>query len=512
MLMIKNIKRVPICLILCCALLLGMSFSSYAQEYEAGEWGYYGATKELVYRGAQALILCTGVFISNRTLDQIYEYEFNNPMTYPTEPMDKERIVIDYELEAVAIGVGDPNDPIPAMRAARREGLGCIIMGVDQTFDDIDDLPIMDLPPLPGDPETIPWPDGDLVEEKPLPPEIDQAALEAAAEWAFNTPPQHVTTGLVMVYKGDIIYERYREGFNKDTLTRTWSTAKSINSTMLGIAMDQGLLELNMTMPWDWPPDKYEGVPDPRSQIRLRDLIHMSSGLDPVDDTNQPQYGSHLCYYGGMEVEYKARNRGLVAVPGTVYNYENYDTLLTTLALRKVLDDDQAFWSFARRNIFDKIGIRGARPGVDHFGNFIFSSQVYANARDIVRIGLLYMNNGMWNGEQVVSTEWVNWALSPSKNNDQYGGQIWLMPDEGRDGLPMDAFSTSGAQGNFCLVVPSYDLIVVRRGLDWRGGLGFKSMNRWDLLGQVLKALPELDYTPVKRPPADPNAPLHPSK
>lgn len=505
MLFMKKIKKVPICLLLCCVILLGIPLSSAAREYEAGEWGYYGATQELVYRGTQALILCSGLFASNRTLDQIYELEYVNPMTYPTEPIAKERIEIDYERKAVAIGVGDPNDPIPAMRAAYRDGFGCLVMAIDQTFDDIDSLPIIDMPPLSGDPETIPWPDGELVEEKPLPPKVDQAALEAAGEYAFDRVNHgghegQVTTGLLVVYKGDIIYERYMDGFDRNTKTRTWSTAKSINSTILGIAIDQGLLDLDMKMPWEWPP-YYGEFPDPRSEIKLVDVIHMASGLDPVDDENQPEYGSHLCYFGGMDIEFKSTNRGLVAKPGTVHNYENYDTLLSVLALRKVLNDDKKYWEFTRRNLFDKIGIRSTLVGADHKGNLIFSSQVYTNSRDLARIGLLYLNDGKWNGEQIVSHEWIEWALSPSPQNDEYGGQIWLMPDKGLEGVPMDAFSTSGAQGNFCIVVPSYDLVVVRRGLDWR--VKYKGLDRWDMLREVLKAFPALDYTPVKRPPVD---------
>jgi CubicO group peptidase (beta-lactamase class C family) len=114
-------------------------------------------------------------------------------------------------------------------------------MSPDQTFDDIDGLPILTTPPLPGDPATIPWPDGDLVPDEPLPAGIDGGALQAASDWAFQREsPEQVTLSLMVVHKGKIIHERYAPGVEMGTRTRTWSTAKSIAVTLMGILVDQG--------------------------------------------------------------------------------------------------------------------------------------------------------------------------------------------------------------------------------------------------------------------------------
>src|SRR4030067_318509 len=88
-----------------------------------------------------------------------------------------------------------------------------------------------------------------------------------------------VNLSLLVVYRGDIIYERYAPGMNMHTRTRTWSTAKSISSTITGIAVDKGLLDLNGPLPFDSPPAPRKGIADPRKSIRLRDGLHMSSGL-----------------------------------------------------------------------------------------------------------------------------------------------------------------------------------------------------------------------------------------
>lgn len=260
-----------------CVFLMGMPLLSPAAQ---PNYGYHGATGEVTWRGTQALKLCNGLFVSGRTLEQIYAQEMVNPRPEPTSvPMPLDRVEIDYQLKAVAIGVGDRNDPIPVMRAAYREGIGCVVMGIDQTFADIDKLPKLEMPPLPGDPATIPWPDGDLVEKKPLPDPVNQAALNAAGEWTFDRAGHgghkgQVTLSLLVVYRGDIVYERYAPGVNMYTRTRTWSTAKSISSTITGIAVDKGILDLNGPLPFDWPPDPRKGIADPRKNIKLRDVLH----------------------------------------------------------------------------------------------------------------------------------------------------------------------------------------------------------------------------------------------
>ena len=132
--------------------------------------------------------------------------------------------------------------------------------------------------------------------------------------------------------------------------------------------------------------------------------------------------------------------------------------------------------------------MRNTLASVDRFGDFIFSSQVYTNARDLARFGLLYLNGGVWNGDRLLSEEWIEFVRTPAPSTAEignfYGGQWWLVPDD-RDDVPRDAYSTAGNRGQYVVVVPSRDLVIVRRGLDW-GNQGF---DRWDLTREVLRAL-----------------------
>ena len=176
--------------------------------------------------------------------------------------------------------------------------------------------------------------------------------------------------------------------------------------------------------------------------------------------------------------------------PGTSWEYENYDTLLAVYALKRTFADEADYLAYPRRALLDRIGMRNTLLSTDRFGDFILSSQVYSNARDLARFGLLYLNDGRWQGEQLLAKDWIDFVRTPApasapRGND-YGGQWWLVPDERKGEVPADAYSTAGNRGQFVLVVPSHDLVIVRRGLDY-GDQGF---DRWALLREVLKAFP----------------------
>jgi CubicO group peptidase (beta-lactamase class C family) len=365
-----------------------------------------------------------------------------------------------------------------------------MILAPDQTFEVIDDLPELKLSPLPGDPSTIPWPDGDLITEKSIPASIDQQALVAASDWAFNRQSEEqVTLSLLIVHQGQIIHERYAAGVTQSTKTRTWSTAKSIAVTLIGMLADQGKLSLDKSLHLNWLPDEPSSDTDPRHEITLRHVLNMSSGLYTVDNRGMEYAtGSGLAYWAGASSVNGALNRGLIRRPGTFWDYENYETLLAVLAMKNALGDDRTYLEFPRRALFDRIGMRNTFASVDRFGDFILSSQVYTNARDLARFGLLYLNNGVWNGERLLSEDWIKFVRTPAPatagSGNFYGGQWWLVPDDRTD-VPKDAYSTAGNRGQYVIVVPSLDLVIVRRGLDY----GRQGFDRWDLLREVAKAI-----------------------
>jgi len=480
-----------------------------AAQRDAARFDYHQPTRQLVQRGMQALMICNGLFVSNRSLDQVYEQELQYDWMPAVPPA---QVTIDEARRAVTVGL-PANGPVPAMRAVERPGLGCVVLAPDQDWDDVDALPRLDLPPPSGDAATIPWPAGDLVADQPLPAGIDRGALEAAADWAFDREthghPSQVTLSLLVVHGGRIVHEQYAPGVDATTRTRTWSTAKSIAVTLIGMLVDQGRLALDEPLGFEWLPRADHAASDPRREITLRDVLQMSSGLASVDNGGGCEVtGSCLSYWAGASSVDGALSRALVRAPGGHWDYENFDTLLAVYAMKRALvetGDERAYLEYPRRALLDRIGMRSTAPGVDRFGDYVLSSQIYTNARDLARFGLLYLNRGTFEGERLISEEWVDFVRTPAPSTTErgrfYGAQFWLVPDDRAD-VPPDAYSTAGNRGQYVVIVPSYDLVIVRRGLDWLPGRhGF---SQWDLTREVLEAFPKRPWG--SKPPATPAA------
>ena len=463
-----------------------LSLTPVAAQQQVERYDYWRFNRDMIRNGQQAVFMCNGLFTSNRTIEQVFAQE----LAFLPQPVGTPRggdYVVDEARRAVAVGAPGGT---PTMRAVFREGFGCVIMAPDQTFEDIESLPILEVAPPPGDPATIRWPDGDLVDDTGLAPGVDASALQAASDWAFDREsPEQVTLSLLVVKNGQIIHERYAPGVDVTTRTRTWSTAKSIAVTLFGMLADEGRMALDEPLGFDWFPRAASPETDPRSAITLRHVLNMSSGLYPVDNARlEYATGSGLAYWAGASSTRGARNRGLIREPGTNWDYENYDTLLAVYAMKQTLGSDAAYLRYPRRALLDRIGMRNTLLSVDRFGAFILSSQVYTNARDLARFGLLYLQNGVWNGERLLSEEWIDFTRTPApataERGNFYGGQWWLVPDDRMD-VPKDAYSTSGNRGQYTIVVPSHNLVIVRRGLDY----GRQGFDRWGLTREVLKAL-----------------------
>jgi len=461
-----------------------LASSSHTSAQQSDDFDYFSANRDMIRNGVQAVLTCNGLFTSKRTLDQVFKQELaylSNPIGNNTEGNYR----IDQKRKVVSVGGGEDGSEISAVF---RTGIGCVVMAPDQTVDDIPTLPKITIAEPRIKPSQQAWPDGDLLNASTENGIADNSALQAASDWAFDrSTKEQDTLSLLVVHKGKLIHERYADGINKDTRTRTWSTAKSIAVTLIGMLVDQGKLDLDEPIDIEWLPKVAEGEDDPRNEITLRHLLNMSSGLYPVDSFGMEYAtGSGLAYWAGSSSSIGARKRGLIREPGEFWDYENYDTLIAVNAMRKVLG--KGYHQFPHQALLSKIGMHNTLLSTDRFGDFILSSQVYTNARDLARFGLLYLQGGEWNGEQLISNEWIKFVRSPAPasrlRGSDYGGQWWLVPDE-RNDVPKDAYATAGNRGQYVIVVPSQELVIVRRGLDY----GKQGFNRWDLTREVIKAL-----------------------
>jgi CubicO group peptidase (beta-lactamase class C family) len=297
-------------------------------------------------------------------------------------------------------------------------------------------------------------------------------ALEAAVEAAFDGETfgeGTKTIGVAIVYQGRLVAERYRPGFGPFTQYRTWSVAKTITNALIGILVGEGKLDVKAPAPIP----EWQSPGDPRQRITIEHLLHMSSGLQAEGSE------AYSVYFDGGTVTEALQRAQLEAEPGSLWRYANRDALALMRAARQVLGDDRQYLTFPRRALLNKIGMRSTIPEVDAGGNFILSSQVWTTARDLARFGLLYLNDGVWNGERILPPGWVQYSIAPAPKRKTglsgwwaygmqgflgYGAQLWLFDDV--PFFPYEAYSAIGHRGQFVSIVPSHDLVIVRTGLD----------------------------------------------
>jgi CubicO group peptidase (beta-lactamase class C family) len=275
------------------------------------------------------------------------------------------------------------------------------------------------------------------------------------------------TSAVVVVKDGQIVAERYARGIDHETPQRTWSVAKSITATVLGAARRQGMIDI------DYPAviEAWDSGADPRRNITIRNLMHMASGLDSGESGSR----TDRLYFGGGRVVDQAASKVMEAMPGKRFKYANDDTLIAMRSLREALEDDSKFHSFPYEAVLHKIGARHTTMEVDWNGDFISSSQVWSTARDLARVGQLYLQDGMWGSERILPEGWVDFVRTPAPaqpaSGAGYGAQFWLMNNA--PGVPADAFYMAGNRGQYVVIVPSMNAIVVRRGFDVIGGARF---------------------------------------
>jgi CubicO group peptidase (beta-lactamase class C family) len=285
----------------------------------------------------------------------------------------------------------------------------------------------------------------------------------------------------------------------------SWSMAKSITQALVGIASKQG--KVNPDAPMGSP---HWAADDKRAQIPWRTWLQMTDGMRYLEieaktiadsDASRKLFGP-----GRLDVANYCAGLPLIFEPGAHWNYNSCGIVLTADALTRAIVPNPesptarraAMMQWMNESLFNVIGMK-AQPEFDASGLFYGSALIYASARDFAKFGLLYLRDGMWDGQRVLPEGWVDFARTAGKseNADIYGAGWWVAPAEG-DGKPYpsridtgpqrDAFSAEGFEGQFTLVVPSKDLIIVRLGYTAEKDLRTGAIRKW--LGSVARAFP----------------------
>ncbi|MBC6982225.1 serine hydrolase [Caulobacter sp. 17J80-11] len=408
--------------------------------------------------GYKASFLCSGAFDAGQSEAQITADDLGLIYQEYREPIAKLPAAIDREAKTVSV----PFAPdMPPRIAAFRPNLGCTTLPIGAGPDAIAKLPTLKVSAPPST-DGLAWPMGDRDAVAKL-PKAKAKAVDALIASAFDHATYgqgSETTAVIVVKDGKIVAERYREGYDLHTPQRTWSAGKSLAGTLIGIGVRDGLLKVDEPA----PVPEWRKPADPRGKITLANLLHMGSGLYAEKAGNR----TDQIYVGGATVAEKAAAQPLEAAPGTRWQYANDDTLLALRSLRAAVGDDDRYLAFPFQELFWKIGMRRTFPETDWNGDFIMSSQVWTTARDLARFGLLYQNDGVWNGERIIPSEWVKYVATPAPAQPDkgpgYGAQFWLYG--AKDGLPEGTYAARGNRGQYVFIVPSKKLVVVRRGFD----------------------------------------------
>ncbi len=337
----------------------------------------------------------------------------------------------------------------------------------------LEPVPLDQLPVLPSQPAGVPWPTKDWPTDS-LPDHVNPAELERLIERAFGPEPDPgfgESHALVIVHEGRVVAERYGTDVEPDTPLLSWSMAKSVTHSLVGILADEGRLDPEALAPID----AWRGADDPRNRITLEHLLRMTDGLEFNEDYAFPSddgassgdvrwshcidmlFGAGKDDVAGYTIDRPSRHE-----PGSVFNYSSG----TSNVIARIISDElgggpDRLRSFMNERLFHPIGARNAAPTFELAGNFVGSSYLHMTARDWARYGLLNLRGGEWDGEQILPRAWVEscrraWAADEEGNH--YGTHWWVGDDS------RGSFWCSGFEIQRVICVPTTDLVVVRLG------------------------------------------------
>lgn len=440
-------------------------------------WGVYYASQAFpIITGYGAKNLCSCAYLSNRSEQSVLDNELSAfPLSIGTFELHPE----DSSATASVFGFAEH-------KAVYRKGLGCTLVNEiseeelrNQTFN---------LPKPLGNQDSIPWPMGNLMNDTIL-QDIHYELLNKTVEDAFAEPGKvknRRTRAILVLYDGQIIAEKYAEGFDKNTRQLGWSMAKSVTNSLIGILVRDGKLSLNDAAPFE------EWKNDNRSALTINNLMQMSSGLTWEENYSRPSDATNMLF--------RTKDAGLFAShaklkdePGKVFQYSSGTSNMLAWIIRHAVGDS-AYYTFATERLFKKTGMHSMILEPDAGGTYVGSSYAFATARDWARFGLLFLNDGMFNGERILPEGWSEYSSTPCEGAEmgQYGAQFWLNAGSKTDvvkrmypDVPADLYWADGYEGQNVFILPSKDLVVVK--LSQSGG-NYLDDNKF--LADIIKALP----------------------
>ncbi|MEO9338143.1 serine hydrolase [Mesorhizobium sp. SB112] len=411
--------------------------------------GFFPPDLIRVGSGYSAKIVCSNVFLAGRNPKDVLEVD----VQAPGHPL----------LRLMSVDVDEGTGTVTAglfgllgkSVAIYREGLGCTSFPNGPA--DVDRVvtgPLVEAAQGEGM-----WPDGGQVP----PPSPEIAAILNDSQLAGPG-----MRAIVVVRDGQIVGEKYADGFSDKTRLLGWSMTKTVNAALIGTAVKAG--KMNIESGGLFPAWNADG----RSAINVDSLMGMSSGLEFNEDYGDVTDVTRMLFLESDMARF-AETKPLAGEAGKLFNYSSGTTVMLSRLWQDAVGTDQAV-DWPKDSLFSPIGMNNAVMEMDAAGTYVGSSYLYATARDWARFGQFLLQDGTWKGAEILPEGFVSWMRQAALASDGwYGrGQLWLKgpargdtdtnPDK-RFGLPADTYWMLGHDGQSAAIIPSKGLVIVRLGL-----------------------------------------------
>lgn len=439
---------------------------------------YVAVTFPTVMGGMGAKTMCSCVFVAGRTPESVKQKELS---VFPG-------------LASAGYEINTSDSTVSTSvlwhtsKAIFRKGLGCTLLYERPEAEVRNQKIQLASKPLINQ-DTILWPNGNKLDS--IPATVNLAIIQQAVDSAFidiDAKKPIYTNAVVVVYDGKIIAEKYADGFTKNSMMMGWSMTKSIGNAYIALLVKEGKLNINEPAPVD------EWKNDERKSITINDLMHASSGLKWSESYFIPTSTFHNMFIKSDDKGAYAASMKPEHKPGEFFQYSSGSSNILSRIVRRKMGDDE-YYRHLYENVFYKIGMYSPVIEPDASGTFVMSSYSFATARDWARFGLLYLQDGVWNGERILPEGWVRYTATPAPAAllQQYGAQWWLNVGEPKNpkhveypGLPNESVMAEGFEHQLVLIIPSKKLVIVRLGITHNGNFSAAK-----LATGIMKGLPD---------------------
>jgi len=428
---------------------------------------YYINSLLPIVTGYSAKYLCSAVFVSNRQQAEV-------------EAMDLHFSLVRYIKNTVDSKDSSVTSSFLWRKSKaifRKEFGATLVRGISE-----ENLRKIKFPtsPILYNQDTIAWPLGNVVPKTNT--NIDTLKLAEITEKLMDDEGYNGHAfAFMIVHKGIPVAEAYQPEFNARTRFLSWSMAKSFTNTLAGIMAKDGKWDINQ------PANIPEWKNDKRKSITINNLMQMQSGLRWNEDYGNRSDVTKMLYCESDFAKF-TYDQPFQFPTGNHWYYSSGSVNVVNYLMRKTIGNDQDYYRFAQTQLFNKIGMPDAVFEVDASGTQVGSSYIYATARDYARYGLLYLNDGVFNGERILPEGWVKYTTTPaSDSKGGYGSLFWLNQSKYYPVAPEDMYSCNGHDGQLIFIIPSKELVVVVVGYSPKPD---RVMKFNELLGDILSTIP----------------------